>query len=361
MVSLRRFLGFLLTLILLLQIACKGSSKDTAKAEVPLSDSLHVLCLESFISSGLSGAFVPDFEKNSGLKVYFSTAQNSVELLDMLQADSDRYDLVVGLDNASISTRDITHLLAKSASFEDLKSDILIDRSMRLTPYAYGYLCLIYNPALIPDPPESFGELQDPKYYNQLAISHPGKGGLSAAILHWTIALFGEQGYEYLWRSLRKNIVRVYDDWGETFSALIEGTCNMIVGFSSTPSWYQELEPNAVPLKTSMLREGSYLYVEYAAVMEQSSRKAGAERFIQALLDPMTQQIQIYKLGLFPANTKTFIPLHFTGIPYSINTVNSKLPQSRIRVGHDAWLRFWDRLFSYRTVHHQSKSSGSKA
>jgi ABC transporter substrate-binding protein (ThiB subfamily) len=314
MVSVRRFLGFALVLILLFQSACKSKPQDRGDAEVSTNDSLRVLCLQTFISSGLSGSFVPDFEKKSGIKVSFTTAQNSTELLETLQAESVKYDLVVGLDNASVAAQDINHLFAKSASYEDLKTDILIDRSMKLTPYAYGYLCLIYNPAQIQDPPESFGELQDPKFYNQLAIADPGEGGLSAAVLHWTIALFGEQGYEYLWRSLRKNIVRVYDHWDETLSALVDGSCSMIIGLSSTPSWYQEREPNAAPLRTSMLREGSYLYVEYAAVMEQSESKASAERFIQALLDPVTQQIQIYKLGLFPANTKTFIPMHFAGL-----------------------------------------------
>ncbi len=362
MVSLRIFLAISIVLTGFCCISgCKSSKPDKTEDRAEESDSLKILALERFVTSGMSGTFLPEFEKNSGIRVSVTTAGNSAELVQMLTAKDADFDLVLGLDNATAAIEDMSDLFQTSPSFDGMNKEVLFDRRQKLVPYAYGYLCLVYNPVQIPEPPESFGELQDPKFYNQLAICDPHEYGIGAAILQWSIALFGEQGYEHLWRSLRKNIIRVYPNWEETLSALNQGSCNMIIGFSSTPNWYQELDRNALPLQASILREGSFLYIETAAILAASEHKKSAELFIGELLSPETQQLTIYKLGLFPANTKTYLPMHFTSIPYSTYTVNSKLPEPRIRENYATWLKFWDRLFSYRIVQQFIKPGDYKA
>lgn len=373
MVSLRLILKLFLLLSLFIPFACKHKSEDIKErkpAKTSSSDSIRVLCLESFVSSGMSGAFVSDFIKQSTYKVSISTAANTEELIRIIEAKKLSFDVVLGLDNASAmvlqgsdlftvidttpateSENEIESLGAKL--FEDLNQETVnkdIDRKQRLIPYAYGYLGLLYNEALIPEPPESFGELQDPKYFNQMAICEPKASGIGKSILYWTVSLFGEEGYQHLWKSLRKNILRTYPSWEESFAALKDGNCAMIFGFSCTPNWYLESATEALPIKISMLKEGSFMYVENAAIPLNSENPEAAIKFIQFLLSPDVQQYVIYKLGLFPANTKTFLPMHFSTVPYSTFTVNSKLSILNVRSNYQTWLEFWDKLFSYRIV-----------
>ena len=96
-----------------------------------------------------------------------------------------------------------------------------------------------------------------------------------------------------------------------------------------------------------MLKEGSYIYSEAAAIPLASANKIEAVVFLEHLLDPTSQQQVIYKLGLMPANTKTFLPMHFTNLPFSTYSVNNKLSRGSISKNHTQWLEFWKRLFSY--------------
>ncbi len=353
MVFVRVFLrtAFIAILITLLA-GCKARKSDDSRIKAVAEDSLRILCLESFVSSGLSGAIIDGFITDNNVQISIHTETDTNTLIRKLQNSKNSFDLVIGIDNSFALSEDISDMFEANSysEYEGLSRETLFDRKQKLIPYAYGYLSLIYNQALIPEPPESFGELQDAKYYNQLAAVDPTNSGIGRAILYWTVALFGEEGYQPLWRSLRKNIVKVHPDWNDALKSVTEGNIGMAFGFSSSPNWYLEYASEPISLKASIMREGSYLYVESIGLLSSSPNKANARKFISYMLGPEAQQLVIYKMGLFPSNTKTFLPMHFTSVPFSTYTVNGKLKQSTIMNKHTEWLSFWDRLYSFRIV-----------
>ncbi|MDZ4121592.1 MAG: thiamine ABC transporter substrate-binding protein, partial [Candidatus Cloacimonadaceae bacterium] len=257
---------------------------------------------------------IPDFMEKQGITVVVEGVEDSKALLEKIAEDGAAYDLVIGIANTLAMSSDYESLFETLAFelFENLNREVLVDRKNKLVPYAYGYYSLLYNSALIGEPPESFGELQDPRFYNQLALVAPDTDEIGRGLLYWTVALFGEEGYQHLWRALRKNVLRTYPTWKESFTALENGTCALAFGFSTTPNWYLENQQNQVPIKASMLKEGSYIYIESAAIPVSSQNKRVAVSFLEHFLNPETQQQVIFKLGLMPANTKTFLPMHFT-------------------------------------------------
>lgn len=339
--------------------SCKKEVPQESGTNSNTSDTLSVLCLQSFISDGSSGVLLPEFQKKTHINVKLISKENSQELIEAIKQDPAKYDMVIGLDNAFAISEDIMGYFEEDlvSKFENIQSEALWDRSKKLLPYSYGYLALVYNSMQIPEAPESFGELQDPKYYNQLALCKPQSSSIGRASLLWSVALFGEQGYEQLWKSLRKNIIRTYDTWEETVKALENGSCSMIIGYSSTPVWYQENNRNNVPLKFSLLKEGSFLHVHNAAIMNSSRNKKQAEMLLQELLNPDMQQLLIFKTGLFPANSKTFIPMHFISVPFSAHHVNAKLRGDAVRERFETWMAFWDKLFSYRIVRYGTEEN----
>jgi len=73
-----------------------------------------------------------------------------------------------------------------------------------------------------------------------------------------------------------------------------------------------------------------------------------ATAFIKYLIEPEAQLMVIYKLGLFPANSKTMLPIRFARIPISSFTVNRRLTETEIKESIPVWLEFWDQLFNNR-------------
>ena len=73
-----------------------------------------------------------------------------------------------------------------------------------------------------------------------------------------------------------------------------------------------------------------------------------AGKFINHFLAADTQKMVVYKLGMFPANRKTMLPMHFSSIPFISYSVNSRLTQATINGRLAEWLEFWDRLFGYQ-------------
>jgi len=350
---------FILTLIFInclwfigLASCRKQEAQVTEKPKIGKSDTLHVLVSNRFVSAGMNSALVAKFNESHNTPVQIHNGGSPQDMILLLQSEPAKYDLIIGIDNASmadIETYDIFETL-DLADYDGLNQEAITDHKHRFLPYAYGYLCLLYDPNQISDAPQSFGELQDPIYYNLLAMSDPHSCPIGRAVLHWSVALFGEHGYEQLWKSLRKNIAKVHPLWDDAFSSLTKMDSALCFGFSSTPNWYLEQNPQANPLKASILKEGSYLYMESYAIPKSSQNKDLAISMTKVLSSVEVQQLVVYKLGLFPANSKTFLPMHFTNVPYGTYTVNKKLPEAKIRASSTTWLEFWNRLFSYRFV-----------
>ncbi|MEN6444417.1 MAG: thiamine ABC transporter substrate-binding protein, partial [Candidatus Cloacimonas sp.] len=224
----------------------------------------------------------------------------------------------------------------------------MFDPSLRLIPFAYSNLSLVYNVSLIKNPPQSFGELQDAKYLAQIAICDPMVSGLGRATLLWSVALFGPDGYEYMWQSLRKNIYKTYSNQSEALEALKKGECSLMIGYNTTSAFLQEMDPMNRNFEISMLKEGSFQYIESIGIHRGTQKSALCSKFVDHLLSAETQKMVIYKMGMFPANRKTLLPMHFSAIPFITYSVNDRISNNLIQEQIFYWLDFWERLFGYQ-------------
>lgn len=338
-------------LILTILFAC-GKAEQAGQAKTKHKNKLTIYCTDAFRKSGLESTLIPEFSAKQDCQVNLVLFRNAAELSSAIKdkANYGKYDLALGIDNAFAASESLATHFVNPEDFkpEQLSKDISFDPQFRLIPYAYSSLCLVYNKTNIPEPPQSFGELQDAKYLNQVAICDPHESGVGRATLFWSLALFGPDGYEHLWKSLRKNIYKSYPDRGEALAALQKGECNMLMSLNTIAAHLEELDPQNTMFDTSMLKEGSYQYIEAVGVHRGSSKSALAGRFVNYLLSPEAQKMVIYKLGMFPANRKTLLPMHFSTIPFTSYALNSRLNQSLIAEQLQLWLDFWDRLFGFQ-------------
>ncbi|MDD2228576.1 MAG: thiamine ABC transporter substrate-binding protein [Candidatus Cloacimonetes bacterium] len=346
----QRLFSILLALVLL--SSCGKKETGNTSAAQTNKHTITIYCTDIFRKSGLESTIIPEFTKKNACAVDIVLFRNAAELCKAVKdkANSSKFDLALGIDNSFAISESLSTQFVRPEGFnpELLDKDSIFDPELRLIPYAFSSLCLVYNKKNIAVPPQSFGELQDAKYLSQMAICDPHESGVGRASLFWSLALFGADGYEHMWKSLRKNIYKTYTDRNEALEVLKKGECNLLMSFNTIPAFLEETDPANQNFDISMLKEGSYLYVESIGLHKESLNHDMATKFIQHFLTPEAQKMVIYKLGMFPANRKTMMPMHFSSIPFTAYVVNAKLPQSLIAEQLNIWLDFWDRLFGFQ-------------
>jgi len=343
-------INLMLLFLLLMAILCSCNSTYENKNPFRNHKSISILSLNSIVSSGFFRRIVPEFEKETNCKIRIESCIDNAELYERLnnEKQSKKYDLVIGLDNCFIyNLNDITIFTKSHAvSKHQINNQFMFDSTHSIIPYGYGYLVVLYNEIKIPQPPEYFGELQDARFINQLAVADPTKSAIGRAVMFWTIALFGNDGFKQFWQSIKKNISINQDTWNETLQSLESQQCGMTFGFANTPVWMNESKISPLPLKSSLMKEGSFLYIEGAAVMRKAKNKKLADEFISYLLSPKAQKYVAFDLGLLPTNESTPLPENFLQVPAPTYVLNDMLIAENPQENLGSWLDFWSSLMS---------------
>jgi len=333
----------------LLSLSCTRQSQPS-QSNGWTGKTINILTLERIQTSGFLKRIIPTFEQSNKCKVSVTTCRGSSDLQDLIRNDKElrKFDLVLGLDNCTFTGEEDFARFGASKTLSKIKLNPIFypEPAGKLIPYGYGYLALVFNETIIPQPPESFGELQDARFLNQLVVCDPRSSGIGRAVMYWTLALFGNEGFQQFWKSIKKNIRTSRETWAEALQSVNLGESGMVFGFTSTPAWILDTQPNPLPLRLSMMKEGSFLYVETAAIPTRAKHRALAEKFISYLLKADVQTNVIYSLGLFPANESTPLPASYSNAPFATYSVNDKLKAENPTANLNNWLDFWDKLFS---------------
>ncbi|HPW38363.1 MAG TPA: thiamine ABC transporter substrate-binding protein [Candidatus Syntrophosphaera sp.] len=337
-----------ITLALMLACgACKAKPEPVAEKPAPTS-SLTIFALQHIRSSGFEAVVLKDFadKNNTALKVV--VFPDLVSLLDSLSVSDSlaNADIVLGLDSAFALSDSILKPFAPlpEISLIEVCLDIPRDPGQRLIPYATANLSFICDTRKYPDPPKSFGELQDARYYNQMGLCDPSTSGLGRSSLLWTVALFGERGYDQLWNSFRKNVRHLYRDHGEALNALRKGDCGLIIGYNSVPAWISEFHPSESHIQAVIPQEGSFRHTECAALCAGAPNHTTALLFLRHLISAEAQQFVMFKLAMLPVNGRTPLPRGFSRLPWSVYSVNSRLDRYEPNQNLPLWLESWNRL-----------------
>jgi thiamine transport system substrate-binding protein len=333
-------------LVLLLLAFLFSCSKEAPAEEAQPASSeriLNIFAPLSFRSSGLEAVIIKDFEEQHNCTVRLHLFADRQDLAEAIKAAPDTLDLALGIDNALAMAHDLYQYFAphKADDLPKLGRESRSDATLRLVPYAYSHLALLYNARIIESAPQSFGEMQDARYLRQLGLLNPQTGAWGEALMHYLLSLFGEDGYEHLLRALKKNVYRSFDTHEEALDALQKGECGMIFGPFSYPAWQSELKTQGQDIQMKLFKEGSYLYTESVGRAVQSKQSKLAEAFITYLVSEPAQKMLLYKSGLLPTNIKVILPMSYSSLPLSVYSLNERLPRAEIREKNEQWLRTW--------------------
>nr|MDK2851720.1 thiamine transport system substrate-binding protein [Candidatus Cloacimonadota bacterium] len=336
--------ALLIALFILTACTPQNQKNQDPKSENP-DAKLKIYALTDFASSGLQNAIIPDFERDYNCQVELSFYGSPDALIRALRSPQADADIIFGIPSsfAASDSLDSFFLPYSSSVAEDLAKDCHPDLSSHIMPYGFSYLCLIYNSSLIENPPASFGELQDARFLNSMALLDPLVSGCSRASIQWIVSIFGSSGYNQMLRALRKNVSSQYVNPQDALAALQDGDSKLVIGLSTWPAWQKEINPQKSGLDFVLFSEGSFLYTECLGIHRESKNPALAGAFVDYALSPPAQKMIIYKLGLFPANRKTMLPPAFSDVPFSARTTNDRLSSELIFRDTQRWLDNWQR------------------
>jgi thiamine transport system substrate-binding protein len=311
--------------------SCTSAASDNNDATP---EQVVLLAYDSFTPE--EGIF-DDFSADTGAQVKVVTSGDSGSLISkaILTAGNPEGDVLWGLDNTLLSRAQDADLLT---SYQ---------------PVDFGDICINADKNWFAQEniplPQSFEDLIDPRYKNQLVVQDPVSSSPGLGFLLGTIAHFGETGWESYWRSLKQNGVRIVPDWTTAYTVEFSGSSGkgkypLVVSYGSSPPaevLYSPTPINEPP--TAVIESTCFRQTEYVGALRGTQNPRLAQKLVEYLLDVKFQESMPLTLFVFPINEKAALPELFTKFAVVAKSPLSLEP-SLIEEKRDAWIDTWRRI-----------------
>jgi thiamine transport system substrate-binding protein len=311
--------------------ACTSATSDNNDATP---EQIVLLAYDSFTPE--EGIF-DDFTATTGAQVKVVTSGDSGSLISkaILTAGNPEGDVLWGLDNTLLSRAQDADLLT---SYQ---------------PVDFGDICINADKNWFAQKniplPQSFEDLIDPRYKNQLVVQDPVSSSPGLGFLLGTIAHFGEAGWESYWRSLKQNGVRIVPDWTTAYTVEFSGSSGkgkypLVVSYGSSPPAEVLYSPTPITEPpTAVIESTCFRQTEYVGALRGTQNPRLAQKLVEYLLDVKFQESMPLTLFVFPINEKAALPELFTKFAVVAKSPLSLEP-SLIEEKRDAWIDTWRRI-----------------
>ena len=292
-----------------------------------------------------------DFSAETGFEVEILRGGDAGIVVNqaILAAGNPVADVLFGVDTTLLSRATAADLFVpyRSPLLDKVPRELHVPLDA-VTPIDLGDVCLNYDIAALPTPPETLEELVDPAYRGMLVVPDPTISTPGLAFLLATISRFGETG-RYTWRDywsdLRTNDVAIAADWGTAYYGSFSGTGGgdrpIVVSYaSSPPAEVLFADPPIDAAPTAVIEDGCFRQVEYAGVLRGAGNPAGAREFIDFMLGVPFQESVPNAMFVFPVRPDVGLPAVFidnTVIPDDPITMDP----ATIEANRERWLAEW--------------------
>ncbi|XGU46882.1 thiamine ABC transporter substrate-binding protein [Fusobacterium necrophorum subsp. funduliforme] len=263
-------------------------------------------------SKWIGKKYGPVFEKMTGDTIKYVSLDGVVQRLT-LEKINPKADIVVGLTPVDIEVAKKHGVIQKykPQNVEKIRKEIQYDKEYYAVPYDYGMLAINYDKTKIKNPPKNLEELG--KMKKQLLIENPNTSNTGAEILQWSLALYGKN-WKKFWTTIQPAIYNVEPGWEEAFAKFTAGEAPMMVGYATSDIWFAQDDSQKDKYASFYLEDGNYQYVESAALVAKKEVKAGAKKFMEAVLGEEFQTMTAAKNYMFPVTAVT-LGKEFDSVP----------------------------------------------
>ena len=303
-------------------------------------EKLTVYTYDSFVSEWGPGPIVEKiFEDKYEIDLQFVAVDSAATLLNkiILEGENTKADIVLGLDmnlfNAAekselFVSHNLKNISKKLTLPLDWESDIFV-------PYNYGYFAFVYNNKTLKNPPLSMEDLIN-KTDARIVIQDPRTSTPGLGLLTWMKALYGDSA-QNKWSQLNKKIISVTKGWTDAYyNFFMAGEADIVLSYSTSPAAHIMFEEN-YDISASTFKEGNYISVEFAGILNSSKNKQMANKFLDFMISDDFQKV-------IPG-TNIMYPVTDVEMPEAFNKLEIpkllQLDPKDINDNKDSWINEW--------------------
>jgi thiamine transport system substrate-binding protein len=309
---------------------------------------LTIYTYDSFNSEWGPGPVVfKRFEEQCVCKLKVVSPGDSGTVLNrvILEKANPQADIMLGLNNSELEKSFSYDLWEpyRSSLLEKVPVDLRVDKKYRVTPFDYSFIAFVYDSQKLEKPPKNLQDLLDPQYKRKIVIENPKTSSPGLSMLHWTIAVYGEQGYLDYWKKLQPNLLSVTDGWSAAYGMFTKGEVPLVLSYVTSPAYHLEYEKTE-RYQAAVFQEGHYRQIEFAGIIKGTKRFKLAREFIDFMLSENFQNVIPLTNWMFPVVQYQALPDSFRIAPQPKRS--PELNPARINQQNSKWLKAWSRVMS---------------
>ncbi|WP_071027139.1 ABC transporter substrate-binding protein [Peptoniphilus raoultii] len=276
---------FLLPIITLLFLC--GCSNSSAK------ETISVYNAGEYIDPEI----LKDFEKETGIRVNYSTFASNEDMYIKVTQSQDTYDVLVPSDYMieKLIKGDFLQELdfSQIENFKEVEDNLInpsYDKENKYSvPYFWGTLGIIYNKDFVKGKVDSWDVLWDPAYTDQIIMYNSQRDTIGCALkrLGYSLNSSDPKEIEEAKKSLidQKKIVYAYmDDDGR--DVVVSGDANLSLMYSGDALLMMSQNES---LDYVIPKEGSNMWIDAMVIPKNSENPSGAHKFINYMLNKEVQ------------------------------------------------------------------------
>ena len=333
-----------LFVILLLSCSKNDSNESSNKNRI-----LNIYAVDVFLNEDFYENIIPIFTDIFGCKVNITKFPTALSMLDkaISEKDSTDIDLLFGIDNTLLfkAEQESIFIQYESNNLQYIHEDFIFDKGFRINPVCYSNIAFNYNSYVISDPPITFGEMQDGKFKDQIIIMDPRTSSIGRAMLFWSVAAFGRNGYGHFWRSIKDNVFSIYESQNDAYNAYLAGEAPMILGVETTPIYHLQHD-NTDKYKSTIPQEGGFKFIVGVGILESTQNEYLADKFVDFLLSKDFQEMITEEMWMKPVNRKVKLPVDYEILPKITNDYTKELSIRQTKQQYNEWIAKWKRIMS---------------
>jgi len=257
-------------------------------------EKLTVYTYDSFVSEWGPGPIVEKiFEDKYEIDLQFIAVDSAATLLNkiILEGENTKADLVLGLDMNLFNAAEKSELFV-SHNLKNINNKLTLPLNWEsdiFVPYNYGYFAFVYNNKTLKNPPLSMEDLIN-KTDARIVIQDPRTSTPGLGLLTWMKALYGDSA-QNKWSQLNKKIISVTKGWTDAYyNFFMAGEADIVLSYSTSPAAHIMFEEN-YDISASTFKEGNYISVEFAGILNSSKNKQMANKFLDFMISDDFQKV----------------------------------------------------------------------
>ena len=303
-------------------------------------EKLTIYTYDSFVSEWGPGPIVEKiFEDKYEIDLQFIAVDSAATLLNkiILEGKNTKADLVLGLDMNLFNAAEKSELFVYH-NLKNINNKLTLPLNWEsdiFVPYNYGYFAFVYNNKTLKNPPLSMEDLIN-KTDARIVIQDPRTSTPGLGLLTWMKALYGDSA-QNKWSQLNKKIIAVTKGWTDAYyNFFMAGEADIVLSYSTSPAAHIMFEED-YDISASTFKEGNYISVEFAGILNSSKNKQMANKFLDFMISDDFQKV-------IPG-TNIMYPVTNVEIPEAFNKLEIpkflQLDPKDINDNKDTWINEW--------------------